>query len=703
MDNLIFLNFQEAKQPTYTEKKGTGIIEFGDKNDYPNYLLDLYNKSAKHNAIIGSKVDYICGNGWEAKDADPNAELFIKQANEYESLADLTKKISTDIEIFGGAYIEVIWSTVGGMISGLYHIDYTKLRTNKDNTQFYYKSDWSNRKEEAKLIPAFNTNVRSGKQILFIKEYRPANPVYSIPGYFGALNYIESDIEISKHTLGNAQTGFSASKLITLPNGEPTDEEKRNIERRFTNRFSGSDGKKFILSFVQDSSRKPLIEDLGASDITKEDFSKVDAMIQQNIFAGHKITNPAIFGISQSGQLGNRSEMRDSYEIFKNTYVNSKQRFIESVINKLAVLKGVTSELYIQPVEPITFEFSEATISQNMTKDEIREKMGLPMLTTEAPTQAQIVSDSINALSPLVANKVLESMTPNEIRALIGLPAQVGGDKVPTASTDTTQTMQTDGSNVNEHLKNLTGRQHQQLLRIIRQFGQGKITREMATALLKSGMGMSDEDITAMLGSDEQFAASISDEELLTMFEAFGEKKSSYTILKSAPIKFNDIRMQFAEDISAVEYHLLELVKKDPLISDENLSKALKITVDELSVLKSGLVEIGALEVTSSGELKTIKPLSEYTKPKVSFEVRYSYEWRTDVNIDHNKSKSRAFCQKLMSQDRLYSRKEIETLSAIVGYSVFDRAGGWWTMPNGDHSPKCRHTWKSNLVVKKFK
>jgi hypothetical protein len=54
-----------------------------------------------------------------------------------------------------------------------------------------------------------------------------------------------------------------------------------------------------------------------------------------------------------------------------------------------------------------------------------------------------------------------------------------------------------------------------------------------------------------------------------------------------------------------------------------------------------------------------------------------------------------------MEQDKFYTRKEIERLSAILGYSVFDRAGGWWTMPDGEHSPKCRHTWKTNVVVKK--
>jgi hypothetical protein len=39
------------------------------------------------------------------------------------------------------------------------------------------------------------------------------------------------------------------------------------------------------------------------------------------------------------------------------------------------------------------------------------------------------VIDGINSLSPLVANKVLESMTPNEVRSLVGLaPEQAGGN-----------------------------------------------------------------------------------------------------------------------------------------------------------------------------------------------------------------------------------------------------------------------------------
>ncbi len=438
MDNLVILTFAEAKQPEYREKKGVGYIEFGDKNDYPNYLLSLYNKSAKHNAIVKGKVNYITGNGWATKEEDVKAEEFIKNANPYESLNDVTRKVSIDIEVFGGAYLEIVWSKIGGQIASICHIDYTKVRSNKDNTQYWIK-DWNDRKAEAEVVLGYNKDLREGKQILYIKEYRPGLDTYSLPGYIGALNYIESDVEVSKHVLGNAQTGFSASKLITLPNGEPTPDEKRNIERRFTERFSGSDGKKFILSFVQDIAKKPAVDDLGASDLTKEDFGRVDAMIQQNIFAGHQITTPSLFGILVEGSLGTRSEIRDGYEVFKNTYVNDKQQYLEGIFNSLAEINGVTTELYIKPVEPINFEFSESVISQFAPKEWILEKIGVDMTKYQTPVE----------------------------------PTQQGL--------------------INEHLKGMKGREWQNFQRIIREYNKGKISRNQAIQMLKSGYGLDDE------------------------------------------------------------------------------------------------------------------------------------------------------------------------------------------------------------------
>ena len=81
--NIFVLNFAEARMPEYREKKGQGYIEFGELNDYPNYLLNLYNKSAKHNAIVRGKVNYITGNGWKSDGEDRAAQAFIEAPNRY--------------------------------------------------------------------------------------------------------------------------------------------------------------------------------------------------------------------------------------------------------------------------------------------------------------------------------------------------------------------------------------------------------------------------------------------------------------------------------------------------------------------------------------------------------------------------------------------------------------------------------------------
>lgn len=611
-NELLVLSFAEAKQPEYKEKKGEGggYIEFGYKNDYPNYLVDLFNKSAKHNAIIKGKVNYITGNGWKVKEGiDPIGEQFIASANRSESLTEITRKVSTDMEIFGGAYLQVIWSQVGGNLTEIYHLDYTKVRSNEDNTQFWYSDNWKDRHHKKEVYNAFNSQLRQGSQILYLKEYRPNLNAYALPGYFACLNYIESDIEISKHVLGNAQTGFSASKLITLPNGEPTDDEKRTIERKFTDRFTGSDGKKFILSFTNDATRKPIIDDLGASDITKEDFQNVDKLIQQNLYAGHQITAPDLFGISTPGQLGSRQQMRDSYEIFKNTYVNDKQIFIEQIFNELAKLHGVGSELQIVPVEPISIDFSENVIVQFAPKEWILEKLGI----------------DLSKYQPIVE------------------PTQ--------------------------------------------------------EAVQQSEFNFSEDDV-------------------ISVFEEFGMSREQYSIYKSREVfgsapseQEESMNLEFAEQaLTSLEASVLDLIQKDKRITSEIIAGTLKTDLNIIQRVLDGLEKRGVLSVGTTGGIivrKLSKPLSELNAPKpvtTSFMVRYSYEWRSDIPASQRNTSdhpSRKFCARLMALDRLYSRAEIETISARLGYSVFDRRGGWWTMPNGNHSPSCRHRWFAQTVIKK--
>jgi ribosomal protein S25 len=580
------IQFAEAKQPEYKEKKGEGYIQYGEKNDYPNYLIDLFNKSAKHNAIVKSKVHYITGNGWSG------SEQFIQHINRTETLNDVTRKVSLDIELFGGAYLEVIWGMTG-KIAEIWHCDYSKFRTNKDNTQFWYKEDWKDRSEQYQIYNAFNPKNPVGKQIYYIKEYRPNQGAYSLPGYFGALNYIESDIEVSKHVLGNAKTGFSASKLITLPNGEPSPEEQRVVHNKFKNTYTGADGIKYMLAFVNDSSRKPIVDDLGQSDLTKEDFANVDTLIQVNIFSGHQITTPSIFGIAEAGKLGSRTEMRDGYEIFKNTYVNGKQIELESIFNMMAGFAGYAEDLKIIPCEPVGLELSEQTLLQIAPKEWLLEKAGIDITKYQQPQ----------------------------------MPVQ----------------------------------------------------------------------------------QSFEDE--YSIFYQFGTDKSKFNVWKQKNI-FE--KVEFA-DINQLQANILDYISKDKRITPEVLADALGEDLDVVKNVIKALTDRGYIDVktTTIGEgidsniqiERTLtEPLSsivEKIKPTTrEFLIRYSYEWKSGFSKSDIKT-SRPFCVHLLEANKMYTRSEIEQMSSRLGYSVWDRKGGWYTEPNGNHSPECRHEWKANIVTRK--
>ena len=590
MNNFFVVQFAEAKQPEYIEKKGEGYIQYGHRNDYPNYLVELYNKSGKHQSIIKSKVHYITGNGWKG------AEGFVNNPNRSENLDDVTRKVSLDIEIFGGAYLEVIWST-SGRIAEVWHCDYTKFRTNKDNTQFWYKKDWRDAKEKYEVYPAFEPRNPTGKQILYLKEYRPNMETYTLPGYFGGLNYVESDIEVSKHILGNAKTGFSASKLITLPNGEPSADEQTVIHKKFKNTYTGADGIKYMLAFVNDASRKPIVDDLGQSDLTKEDFSNVDTIIQTNIFSAHQITTPSIFGIAQAGSLGSRSEMRDGYEIFKNTYVNSKQMFLEANFNMLAGYAGYEEDLKLIPTEPIGIELSETILLQIAPKEWLLEKAGIDMTKYQPAPEVNPVELS------------------------------------------------------------------------------------------------------------EQFN--------FAELDGFGDSKESFHIWKQKE-HFADVEL-FA-DVTQLQSNVLDLITKDKRITPEVIADTLKEDVGVVKRILTDLEKKGFItsKITTIGEgydeseiieRKLTAPISEIVekiKPSTTeFLIRYSYEWRQGFN-DSDLSTSRQFCKYFKTTNKLYSRSEIEAMSARLGYDVFTRGGGWYTLPGTNrHRNFCRHQWKSNVVTRK--
>lgn len=657
MNNLINIGFSEYSNPKFVEKKNQEWVTYGDDNKYPYHLLNLLNTSAKHNAIVNGKANFIVGSGlqWEDENYQYLAEQDINRSGE--SINDILPKIALDIEVFGGCYLEVIYNAFNEPTS-LYHIDYAKVRSNSDNSEFYISDQWETKQkpDDIVTIKAYDGEDTQGKKIIYIKEYRPAVNTYTLPSYQGALNYIELDVAVSEFHLNAIHNGLMPSKMISFNNGTPSIEEQRLIERQLKEKFAGEkNAGKFIINFNNDPTKAPTVIDLSASDLDKQ-FDLLNRTIQQEIFSGHRVTSPLLFGIATEGALGNRNEIREAYQIFQNTYINGKQVFIERWLKYILEPFGYNTDFAIQPTEPLAFEFSEQIISANMTQDEIREKLGLPVIVQKVETSQQDIINGINSLSPLVANKVLESMTPNEIRGLIGLlPKAEGTDIIAVPNAPQT----------------------------FREF-----TKE-------------DDDLA------------------IAVFSEYGEDADKYFVIKEKAMRFDAQGNELHDEefagldiiITTVQSSVLDLIRKNPLISVKDISEALKVNRD---VVLSSIASLEANKLLVQSEVddngtKVVK--REITsegrnqrnarKPLADVKIYYQYQVMAGLGAEVI-STTRDFCRNLIGLRRIFTRAEIEQVSQRLGYSVWARRGGFYHNPKtGVTTPYCRHQWVKKIVVEK--
>lgn len=715
--DIVVLKFADSKIPVFKETRNKDYIKYGEDNRYPEYLTFLFNKSAKHNAILTGKSFYIFGEGYE------NGNVKINRLGD--TLNDIAKKAILDIEIYGGFRLEIIWNAAR-RVSEIYHVDYTTIRVGKESG-YYYKECWDiNNRDEEIFIPAFNPSYPVGSQIFAYNEYRPMTRFYPLPSYIGSNNYIETDIEISKYYLSSIRNGMMPSKMIQFFKGEPTEDKKREIEHRFSKKFSGSENAgKFILVFNDVNASKSVeIDDLSASELDKH-MIELNKTCQQEIFSGHLVTSPMLFGIKTEGQLGGTTELKTAYDIFINTYAKPKANAFDKEINYLFSYSAFPAEYELKQTDPIGWQVPDALLEKSVTSDDVRAKLGLPIAEKIEDTQATKTLNAINGMSPLVANKVLEHLLPNEIRSLAALPPVAGGD-IPVAPDGTPLAAPTLDSDqpvipINDNIKNLTGKQRINLERIVRNYKQGKITYEVAKHQLQTGFGLSDKDVAIYLGAQPAaMSAQEKEDYIVAMFDECGDNRDDFEILKSKKVCFSseieaeedeEIYIQEAFktiDVTKTEDAILQLIKKDPKITPKIIADAIGQTESYVTSKLNSLVKRGYLEtsVEKIGEDEIISrsipasvditvPPDVIKNPPVQVFVKYSYEVKPGIGPAIIPT-TRPFCRKMVHLNRLYSRAEIEAISLRLGYSVWDRKGGWW-----GKNPECRHLWKSNIVVKK--
>jgi len=210
-----------------------------------------------------------------------------------------------------------------------------------DITGIFYSKDWANtrsKKGKPEFIPAFNPSIaqEQPRQVIYAHGMMAGSSYYAKPDYFGALNYVELSYQMGMYHVNNILNGLFPSFIINFLNGIPQKEEREAIRREWETRLSGaSNAGKFLMTFNEDPSRAPQIQDFPLSDADKQ-YQFLSEETAKQIMVGHRVVSPLIHGIRDTTGFGsNKDEMIVGLEIFNNQVIKPYQRIIERVFTPI--------------------------------------------------------------------------------------------------------------------------------------------------------------------------------------------------------------------------------------------------------------------------------------------------------------------------------------------------------------------------------
>jgi hypothetical protein len=362
MNNKITsLSFRKDFQKPEEEKdRSLGFTKWGKKNDYPFFLIDLYNGSAYHQGIIKNKTFYIAGGGVEI--VSGMVQPFIDNKWSDFDMNEIAERLAFDQELFGGFAIKGTWNKEQTKVVMWEHIPIDMIRASVDERTYFISDDWlalnqSPEKTNLRILPAYDKDNRTGSFILYYKEPhlkgRKELGVYPKPSYYGGITAIQTDCDISKFHMYELQNGFKSGTLINFPSGYPeTTEELNRLKDNVKGRSqSVEDAGEIILTFSNGKDEAPEVLSLNGNNLDQR-YLATEKSVQQNILVSHAITSPQLFGVRLEGSF-NSAESADLFNIFKATYVNTKQRRIEWMLNLMVELGGYVGEVKLRDVDPL--------------------------------------------------------------------------------------------------------------------------------------------------------------------------------------------------------------------------------------------------------------------------------------------------------------------------------------------------------------
>lgn len=409
-------------EPLELNDKKTKIIKWGKSNAYPYFLNYLSKNNAMHSGILRGKVFYTVSGGLNYEGDDQEAwESFFKNGamNPNDNNLDgLMYDASLDYEKSNMFCFKVQMSAVDKTkIRKISEIPYEKIRfeiaEDDDNNiiltgNIKISDNWIDDKEEPAILKPYNKakfqkefyviHKEESGQSLDKPEGKSVNfGVYPDPPYGGAITAIDTGIQIEKFNNSEIYNGFSLGTILNLNNGVPAnDEKKKELIKDIRNQATGAynSGGVMILT-ANGKDREASVTSLNGNDLPDR-YMNAKKGSDETTLRGHSVTVPQLFGFNIQGSLGNATELETGYLIMQSNYFTFRRNALLSVLNWLGKeIQGLKGEITFNAPQ-IDFEGKE--------EEEENETFAI-----------------LNKLNPLVATRLLDSMSNEQRLSLLGL------------------------------------------------------------------------------------------------------------------------------------------------------------------------------------------------------------------------------------------------------------------------------------------
>ena len=374
--SLEFIQLQSYTAPSIIEQKNKDWVQYGDDNNYYQYLIDLYHGSPTNNACIKGIADQIYGLGLEVTSTSRNLPGYIDFKTMFG--ADDLRAVIMDLKMLGQASFQLIKSKDKKKYVKAKHFPQQTLRPAKCNDKgeiekYYYYPDWANIKRgtQPTEIRAWGYDESSNECILTIKPYSTGSFYFAPVDYQGGTQYANLESEISNFHINNIMNGLAPSMLINFNNGQPPAEVKDTVEAQIKSKFGGSSNAgRFIISWNDGKDSAADITPVQLSDAHNQ-YQFLSSESMQKVMISHRVVSPLLLGIKDGTGFGNNAdELKSASILFDNVVIRPFQRLVIDAVTKVLNHNGFNLNMYFKTLQPL--EFTDLT--GNVVDDETREE-----------------------------------------------------------------------------------------------------------------------------------------------------------------------------------------------------------------------------------------------------------------------------------------------------------------------------------------